>query len=238
MTGPGPPMSELEERVEALERTVSETDAGFGDIRAVAEQSEDITALQAEVESLQDRVCELEAAVQAVRGYVGNVRAVNDEVEQRADAALAKAEALEEALDSAERPTASERGEKNPCGTQSAGTVNHASSGSENQPSREATGTGDPTTGTPCPNCGRATNNRENRTVDPRSEGDIGAATDRQGDAASSEITAGLGNEPTVSGLSTGGDPIFQEPEIQNEPDGGTGECETASPIERIRQML
>lgn len=47
------------------------------------------------LDDLESRVVELEAAVQALRGYVGSVRAVNDDIEQRADLALRKATALE-----------------------------------------------------------------------------------------------------------------------------------------------
>lgn len=47
------------------------------------------------LDELEGRVVELEAAVQALRGYVGSVRAVNEEIELRADRALRKAEAVE-----------------------------------------------------------------------------------------------------------------------------------------------
>ena len=47
------------------------------------------------LDDLETRVAELEAAVQAIRGYVGEVRAINEDVERRADRALRKAEAVE-----------------------------------------------------------------------------------------------------------------------------------------------
>lgn len=56
-----------------------------------------------DVSALTDRVSELEAAVQALRGYTGSVRAVNDRVEERADAALATVETLQDRVDALER---------------------------------------------------------------------------------------------------------------------------------------
>lgn len=92
----------LEERIEALERTVAdgEFDHQPGDH---AERVERLAAVESQLESIEARIEDLEAATQALRGYVGNIRAVNDDVEQRANAALAKAEALESTLDGAER---------------------------------------------------------------------------------------------------------------------------------------
>ena len=88
----------LRERVEALERAVTD---GEHDLSAVADEAaalDRLETLESDVADLADRIEELEAATQALRGYVGNVRSVNTDVEQRADAALAKAEALEDRL--------------------------------------------------------------------------------------------------------------------------------------------
>lgn len=84
------PEDPLEERLAAVERAVDD-----GDTAATAAADR----LRDRVAAVEDDVAELEAAVQAVRGYVGGVRHVNDEVEQRADAALAKAEAVERTLE-------------------------------------------------------------------------------------------------------------------------------------------
>ena len=67
-------------RLDALERAVSEEEP--------LERAD-------RLDDLEGRIAELEAAVQAVRGYVGSVRAVNEEIELRADRALRKAEAVE-----------------------------------------------------------------------------------------------------------------------------------------------
>ncbi|WP_336361093.1 DUF7310 family coiled-coil domain-containing protein [Haladaptatus sp. ZSTT2] len=80
----------LEERLSAVERTLTDTDQLVSDLEHVA-------ALTQRIDAVTDR---LDAAVQAVRGYVGQQKAVNDDVEQRADAALAAVDRLERTLDS------------------------------------------------------------------------------------------------------------------------------------------
>ncbi|MFW6003997.1 MAG: DUF7310 family coiled-coil domain-containing protein [Halodesulfurarchaeum sp.] len=49
------------------------------------------------VEALEAEIAELEAGLQALRGYVGNVDHVNETVERRANAAIAAVERLESA---------------------------------------------------------------------------------------------------------------------------------------------
>jgi hypothetical protein len=70
----------------------------------------------AEVAALADRVAELEAAVQALRGYAGSVRAVNDRVEERADAAVATAEDCRERVAALERAVDGSTGVAGPGG--------------------------------------------------------------------------------------------------------------------------
>ncbi|MEF8813065.1 MAG: ABC transporter C-terminal domain-containing protein [Halovenus sp.] len=89
---------DLETRIDALERAITDGDGDFAEIRVAAETGAQLDRLETDLGELQDRVCELEAATQALRGYVGNVRAVNEDVESRASAALAKAETIEAAL--------------------------------------------------------------------------------------------------------------------------------------------
>ncbi|MDS0281153.1 DUF7310 family coiled-coil domain-containing protein [Haloarcula onubensis] len=91
----------LAERVDTVERAVTDGDHDFPAVDDLAELTERIEALEAEVTELHDRADELEAATQALRGYVGNVRSVNERVEGRADAALAATERLERRLDAA-----------------------------------------------------------------------------------------------------------------------------------------
>jgi chromosome segregation ATPase len=89
---------ELRERLRAVERAVVDGDAPeslaeAGDLAARLDRVEE------NVDDLAERTLALEAAVQALRGYAGEVRRVDREVEARADAALAAVEALEARLD-------------------------------------------------------------------------------------------------------------------------------------------
>lgn len=81
----------LAERLAAVERALAD-----GDDAADGTASPDSAG---RLDDLEERVAELEAAVQAVRGYVGSVKHVNDDVADRADAAMARAAAVERALE-------------------------------------------------------------------------------------------------------------------------------------------
>ncbi|SDX98559.1 DUF7310 family coiled-coil domain-containing protein [Halopenitus persicus] len=85
---------DLAERVDAIERAIT-GDAAATDLSDRAAMDARITDLEAAIETMDRRIEDLDAATQAVRGYVGGVRAVNREVERRADLALAKASRLE-----------------------------------------------------------------------------------------------------------------------------------------------
>ncbi|MFC7019968.1 MULTISPECIES: DUF7310 family coiled-coil domain-containing protein [Haloarcula] len=89
----------LAERVRTVERAVTDGESEFPDATALADLETRIEALEDRVADIDDRTTELEAATQALRGYVGNVRSVNEDVEQRADAALAATDRLERRLD-------------------------------------------------------------------------------------------------------------------------------------------
>lgn len=95
--------SDLAERLDAVERALTDDETDLAAVRERATLSAEVDRLEARVEELEAQFEELNAAVEAVRGYTGNVRAVNREVERRASAALAKAEALESAVDGASR---------------------------------------------------------------------------------------------------------------------------------------
>ncbi|WP_459192672.1 DUF7310 family coiled-coil domain-containing protein [Halosimplex sp. J119] len=90
---------DLDARLDAVERALTDDETDLSELRASAEEAGDVADFESRLAELESRVDELEAGLQAVRGYAGNVRAVNREVERRASAALAKAETLEAAVD-------------------------------------------------------------------------------------------------------------------------------------------
>lgn len=96
----------LEQRIDALERAVTD---GNHDLSRLADEADALDRLadaESRLEELEAATDELEAATQALRGYVGNIRSVNRDVEQRANAALAKAESVEQAVTEANETTA------------------------------------------------------------------------------------------------------------------------------------
>ena len=97
----------LERRLRTVERTLTGDDH---DLEAVVGH-ELVETLEERLADAEERVDELEAANQALRGYVGNVRSVNEDVEQRAEAALAAVDRLEERLDTRDPPRSTDAGE-------------------------------------------------------------------------------------------------------------------------------
>jgi hypothetical protein len=84
----------FDERLRAVERALTDEGAPdrIADTAALSGRVEDV---ERDVATVEERLDELDAAVQALRGYVGAVRGVNRDVERRADSALAKVERLE-----------------------------------------------------------------------------------------------------------------------------------------------
>ncbi len=82
----------IEERLAAVERALTDDDHDLAALAEAGDLAERVETLETECETYEDRIAELEAATQALRGYVGNVRAVNEDVRQRADRALELAE--------------------------------------------------------------------------------------------------------------------------------------------------
>lgn len=88
----------IERRLSAVERAIADGDGEIAALAEAGDREERLRALEERVEAIEDSIADLEAATQALRGYVGNVRSVNEDVEQRADAALAAVERLEDRL--------------------------------------------------------------------------------------------------------------------------------------------
>ena len=105
---------DVEERLDAVERALTDTDVDLPSLAADAELVERVESLADRLDAAEERIEELDAAVQAVRGYVGNVRSVNEDVEQRANAAVAGVDALEARLDDIEagRNTGTDRSDQ------------------------------------------------------------------------------------------------------------------------------
>ena len=81
----------FDERLRAVERALTGSDADLTDVRDEAAAAAERAELESRLDEIESRVEELEAATQALRGYAGSIRAVNREVERRADLALARA---------------------------------------------------------------------------------------------------------------------------------------------------
>lgn len=90
----------LEQRLRTVERAVTDGTTEFPEITELAEIERRVAAVEERVADIDERTSDLEAATQALRGYVGNVRSVNEDVEQRANAALAATDRLEAQIDS------------------------------------------------------------------------------------------------------------------------------------------
>jgi len=88
----------MEERLRAVERAVAD---GDGDVAAAL--GAPTGELQSRIDDLESTTTELESGLQAVRGYVGQVKSVDDEIEQRADAAAAAVDDVEDRVAALER---------------------------------------------------------------------------------------------------------------------------------------
>ncbi|SNZ12973.1 hypothetical protein SAMN06269185_2000 [Natronoarchaeum philippinense] len=82
----------VDERLRAVERAVADGDADADLVDPTGELTE-------RVDDLESTTAEIEAGLQAVRGYVGEVRSTDDDLAARADAALAAVDDAEDGLD-------------------------------------------------------------------------------------------------------------------------------------------
>lgn len=93
---------DVEERLDAVERALTGSDADLPSLAADARVADRVDAAEERLDAVDERIEELDAAIQAVQGYVGNVESVNEAVERRANAAVAGVEALEGRVDDIE----------------------------------------------------------------------------------------------------------------------------------------
>lgn len=93
---------DIKERLNAVERALTGSDTDLPSLAADAELVDRVDAAEERLDAVEERIEELDAATQAVRGYVGSVRSVNEDVERRANAAVAGVEALEARVDDIE----------------------------------------------------------------------------------------------------------------------------------------
>ncbi|WP_251329921.1 DUF7310 family coiled-coil domain-containing protein [Haloplanus pelagicus] len=169
----------LEERVDAIERALTDGHADDG-LPDAARMETRLAELDRTAEEVDDRLSELEATVQALRGFVGGVDAVDESVERRANAAVARVERLEAEL----RDGSGKRGNDRPGAgeTETTGTAVTTERPGTPNPSEPYGTTGSEPTG--------------DRHVDPESgapnAGDRGVAAD-----AGTDIHSAAGHDPT-----------------------------------------
>lgn len=96
--------TDIDDRVRALERAVTERDDPAAPIPAIADVDATTVDLGERVSELETQVADLAARQEAVEAYVDRIEHVNESIERRADAALAAVDRLETTR---ERPTAS-----------------------------------------------------------------------------------------------------------------------------------
>lgn len=92
----------LDERLTAVEQTVVDGDYELAELEDLAAAVDDLERIERRLDDIESRLADLESRSQAVEGFVGNVRSVNDEVEQRADTAIAVVDRLEERVETLE----------------------------------------------------------------------------------------------------------------------------------------
>jgi len=106
----------IEQRLAAVERTVTDGDHDLNDIADLTDLADDMERLEQRLDSIEERVAELEGVHDALDGYVSNVRSVNENIEQQAGAAYAAVDRLEERVDDLERAVDGETAHESPSG--------------------------------------------------------------------------------------------------------------------------
>ncbi|WP_380675469.1 DUF7310 family coiled-coil domain-containing protein [Salinigranum sp. GCM10025319] len=89
---------DLIRRLEAVERAVTDGHTDLAGVANAADTAERLATVERRLDDVEARLDDLDATTQAVRGYLGGVDGVTEDVERRADLALAKAESVEAAV--------------------------------------------------------------------------------------------------------------------------------------------
>lgn len=93
----------LDQRLTAVERVLVDGDFALDELSDLAEVVERLEHLESRVEEHERRLGVLQGKTQSIEGFVGNVRSVNEDVEQQANAAIAAVDRVERRLDALDR---------------------------------------------------------------------------------------------------------------------------------------
>lgn len=93
----------IEHRLAAVERALVDGESTLEDLSDLEAVVDRIERLESRLDEHERRLGTVQGTFQALEGFVGNVRSVNDDVERRADAAVATVDRLERRLDRLER---------------------------------------------------------------------------------------------------------------------------------------
>jgi len=96
----------LDERLTAVERTVVDGDHELDELADLASLADDVERLDERLDDVEQRLADVESRSQAMEGFVGNIRSVNEDVEQQADAAMATVDRLEQRIQEIETAVA------------------------------------------------------------------------------------------------------------------------------------
>ena len=107
----------LDQRLAAVERVVVDGDVELDGLADLATLTADIDRLETTVEDYEQRLAALEATVDAISGFIGNVESVDEDVERQAAAAVAAVDRLEYRIDELERSLPSHRDRNDGDGT-------------------------------------------------------------------------------------------------------------------------
>lgn len=92
----------LEERLTAVERTVIDGEHDFDNLDDVATLADSLEGIGNRLDELSRRVAELEAESESIQGYIANVDSINEDVAKQAASAVAATESLAERVEALE----------------------------------------------------------------------------------------------------------------------------------------